>query len=63
VQLTQALVKKPAGGTGGGSVVSISQPNNSIPPTQGDPQGPSVVSSNVEFYNSAYSMHTPGTLA
>jgi len=63
VQLTQALVKKPAGGAGGGSVVSVSQPNNSIPPTQGDPQGPSVVSSNVEFYNSAYSMHTPGTLA
>ena len=63
VQLTQALVKKPTGGAGGGSVVSVSQPNNSIPPTQGDPQGPSVVSSNVEFYNSAYSMHTPGTLA
>jgi hypothetical protein len=62
VQLTQALVKKPAGGAGGGSVVSVSQPNNSIPPTQGDPSGPAMGDSRVEFYNSAYSMHTPGTL-
>tara|TARA_R110002020_G_scaffold137052_1_gene305716 strand:+ start:6295 stop:8472 length:2178 start_codon:yes stop_codon:yes gene_type:complete len=63
VQLTQALVKKPTGGAGGGSVVSVSQPNNSIPPTQGDPSGPAMGDSRVEFYNSAYSMHTPGTLA
>jgi len=63
VQLTQALVKKPAGGTGGGSIVSVSQPNNSIPPTQGDPSGPAMGDSRVEFYNSAYSMHTPGTVA
>ena len=63
VQLTQALVKKPSGGRAGGErIVNISQPSNSIPATQGDPSGPKVAASNVEFYNSGYSMHTPGTL-
>lgn len=62
VQLTQALVKKPAGGTGGGNVVSVSPPSNSIAGTQGDPSGPQMGDSRVEFYNSPYSMHTPGTL-
>jgi hypothetical protein len=62
VQLTQALVKKPAGGAGG-NVIKVSKPDNSIPGTQGDPAGPSFADSRVEFYNSPYSMHTPGTLA
>jgi len=62
VQLTQALVKKPTGGGSGGNVVSVSPPNNSIAGTQGDPSGPQMSDSRVEFYNSPYSMHTPGTL-
>ena len=62
VQLTQALVKKPTGGGSGGNVVSVSPPSNSIPGTQGDPSGPQMGDSRVEFYNSPYSMHTPGTL-
>jgi hypothetical protein len=62
VQLTQALVKKSGGGNAGGSLVSITKPSNSIPPTQGNPDGPSFPDSRVEFYNSPYSMHTPGTL-
>ena len=63
VQLTQALVKKPSGGGAGGEkIVNISRPSNSVPATQGDPSGPKVAASNVEFYNSGYSMHTPGTL-
>jgi hypothetical protein len=62
VQLTQVLVKKPAGGAGGGNIVSVSQPSNSTPVTQGDPSGPKMSDSRVEFYNSPYSMHTPGTL-
>jgi len=63
VQLTQALVKKPAGGGAGVErIVNISQPSNSVPAAQGDPSGPKVAASNVEFYNSGYSMHTPGTL-
>ena len=63
VQLTQALVKKTPGGAGGGNIVNVSPPSNSPPATQGDPSGPSVADSRVEFYNSPYSMHTPGTLA
>lgn len=63
VQLTQALVRKPSGGGAGGEkIVNISRPSNSVPATQGDPSGPKVAASNVEFYNSGYSMHTPGTL-
>ena len=62
VQLTQALVKKPAGGGSGGNVVNVSPPSNPIAGTQGDPSGPQMGDSRVEFYNSPYSMHTPGTL-
>tara|TARA_R100000664_G_C2759424_1_gene149207 strand:+ start:4499 stop:6442 length:1944 start_codon:yes stop_codon:yes gene_type:complete len=65
VQLTQLLVKKPAGGSVGGSgntILNVSQPSDSIPGTQGDPTGPEFADSRTEFYNSAYSMHTPGTL-
>mgnify|MGYP003113471763 CR=1 FL=1 len=62
VQLTQALVKKPAGGGSGGNVVNVSSPSNPIAGTQGDPSGPQMGDSRVEFYNSPYSMHTPGTL-
>ena len=65
----QALVKltaKLAGGGSGGAraipVPSSGNDSNSIPKAQGSPDGPSMVDSRVEFYNSAYSMHTPGTL-
>ena len=62
VQLTQALVKKSGSGSGG-TVVNVPAPANTEPGTQGDPSGPSMPDSRVEFYNSPYSMHTPGTLA
>ena len=61
VQLTQALVKK-SGGNDGGGIVNITKPSNSSSTTQGDPEGPSFTDSRVEFYNSPYSMHTPGTV-
>ena len=65
----QALVKLTAKLAGGGSGGARAMPapssgggNDSIPKAQGTPDGPSMVDSRVEFYNSAYSMHTPGTL-
>ena len=64
----QALVKLTAklagGGSGGARAMPVpsSSGNDSIPKAQGSPDGPSMVDSRVEFYNSAYSMHTPGTL-
>jgi len=60
VQLTELLVKKPAGG--GTRALPMPRQDNSIPGTQGSPDGPSFADSRVEFYNSPYSMHTPGSL-
>ena len=62
----QALVKLTAklagGGSGGARAIPVPSGNDSMPKAQGSPDGPSMVDSRVEFYNSAYSMHTPGTL-
>ncbi len=62
----QALVKLTAklagGGSGGARAIPVPSGNDSMPKAQGNPDGPSMVDSRVEFYNSAYSMHTPGTL-
>jgi len=59
VQLTELLVKKPAGGGGGTPAL----PNVPIPQSnelQGDLSGPTYQDSRSSYFNSPYSMHTPG---
>ena len=60
VKLTAKLVSSAGGGARAIPVPSSS--GESISKAQGSPEGPSFADSRVEFYNSPYSMHTPGTL-
>tara|TARA_R110001583_G_scaffold46172_7_gene145130 strand:- start:6294 stop:8189 length:1896 start_codon:yes stop_codon:yes gene_type:complete len=56
VQLTEVLVKKPVGG--GSQTLNPPLPQSNE--LQGDLSGPQYTDGRAEFYNSPYSMHTPG---
>jgi len=60
VKLTAKLVSSAGGGAR--AIPVPSSGGESISKAQGSPDGPSFSDSRVEFYNSPYSMHTPGTL-
>jgi len=62
VKLTEQLVKR-AGGGGGNMRTPRTVASTPGPGTQGSTAGPSFGDSHLNFYNSAYSMHTPGTMA
>ena len=58
VELTKILVKKPAGGGGTSAVPNVPLPQSNE--LQGDLSGPAYQDSRSSYFNSPYSMHTPG---
>lgn len=58
VQLTEIIVKKPSGGGPTPVVPNVPLPQNND--LQGNLAGPSYPSNTSNYYNSPYSMHTPG---
>jgi len=58
VELTKILVKKPAGGGGTPALPNVPIPQSNE--LQGDLSGPTYQDSRSSYFNSPYSMHTPG---
>ena len=58
VQLTEMLVKKPSGGAPGAVIPNVPLPQNNE--LQGNLAGPTYPDNRSNYYNSPYSMHTPG---
>jgi len=57
VQLTEILVKKPAGAAGGSAIPNVPLPQNND--MQGDMSGPTYTDNRSNYYSSPYNMHSP----